>query len=272
MKTLTLVGHEVEFSAPQGDAYLESMSMSGPVDVLPIFEKFAMPGGIVIDVGANIGVTSIISGRLVGDGCVVALEPVPDTFKHLQLNVERSALDNVTCLMAAAGSEEGEVQLVTQTGSNFAAFVGYKDVLDRYTDYNVYSARVVPLDLVAADQRLTNVDFIKIDVEGYELEVLRGAKATLNRFKPVVFLEANNYCLNIFRRISLVDFTEEILSVFPIVFAVDTSFAFLDLTDHSTHPNFFHSNVVLGRYPNLLCGFDPTVKAGLQLIADQANN
>jgi FkbM family methyltransferase len=202
-------------------------------------------------------------------GCVLALEPVPETFQHLQQNVARSGLENVTCLKVAAGSEEGVVQLVTQTGSNVAAFVGYEDVLDRYTGYQAVSSRVVPLDLVTSEQELTRVDFVKIDVEGYELEVLRGARQTLSRFQPVVFLEANHYCLNIFRRMSLVDLTEEVLSVFPVVYAIDTSFKYLELTDRSTHPIFFHDNVVHGRFPNLLCGFNDTIKAGVERIADQ---
>src|SRR5665213_3141759 len=82
VKALTLVGHEVEFSAPDDDVYLLSMSMSGPVDVQPVFEAFATPGGTVLDVGANIGVTAVMSGYLVGDGRVVAMEPVPETFSH----------------------------------------------------------------------------------------------------------------------------------------------------------------------------------------------
>jgi FkbM family methyltransferase len=269
-KALTLVGHEVQFTAPDQDVYLDTLGMSGPVDVQPVLETYALPGGTVLDVGANIGVTAVMSGFLVGDGRVVAMEPVPETFRHLQLNTERSGLTNVTCLRAAAGSEEGEVELVTQTGANVAAFVGYEHVLERYRGYEAHAAPVVPLDQVAADQHLDRVDFIKVDVEGYELEVLRGARTVLADHRPVVFLEANHYCLNIFRRMSLVDFTEEVLSIFPLVYALDTSCTYLDLTDPSSHPIFFHDNAVLGRFPNLLCGFGPSVSVGVAQMADRA--
>jgi hypothetical protein len=66
MKAITLSGHEVQFSAPDQDVYLDSMSMSGPTDVQPIFAEFVKPASTVIDVGANIGVTAIMSGFLVG--------------------------------------------------------------------------------------------------------------------------------------------------------------------------------------------------------------
>jgi FkbM family methyltransferase len=257
MKVLTLMGRSVPFSAPEGDHYLETMSALGPVDLLPVFRACCRPGGRVIDVGANIGITAVMAAALVDPGQVVAIEPVPATFAHLEANVARSGLVNIDCVRAAAAAEEGEVGLVTLAGSNFAAFVGYENVLRRYTAYDEIPVRALSLDQIVAEVGLDRVDFIKIDVEGYELEVLRGARRTLSSFRPMVFLEVNHYCLNVFRRISVVDFIDEVLDVFPVVFAVDTSFSLIDLTDLCTHHVFFHENVVSGRYPNLLCGFDP---------------
>ncbi len=261
MKVLTLMGRSVPFSAPEGDHYLETMSALGPVDLLPIFGACCRPGARVIDVGANIGITAVMAGALVDPGRVVAIEPVPETFAHLEANVARSGLDNIDCVRAAAAAEEGEVGLVTLAGSNFAAFVGYQDVLRRYAAYDEVPARALSLDQIVAEVGLDRVDFIKIDVEGYELEVLRGARRTLADSEPVVFLEVNHYCLNVFRRTSVVDFVDEVLERFPVVFAVDTSFSVIDLTDLSTHHVFFHENVVSGRYPNLLCGFDQATAA-----------
>lgn len=258
-KELTLIGRRMTFTAPDGDHYLGGMAEAGPVDLLPVLTASCHPGDTVIDVGANIGVRAVMSALLTAPGRVVALEPVPETFVHLEQNCSGSKIDNLTCVHAAIGAVEGTVKLVTRTGSNFAAFVGYEGVLDRYVGYDEYEARVLTVDRLVKEQALTSVDFMKIDVEGYELEVLRGAASVLNGLQPVVFLEANHYCLNVFRRTSIVDFLDEILAFFPFVRAVDTTLNTVDLTQFATHHNFFHDNVVLGRFPNLLCGFDGRV-------------
>ena len=270
MKTLTLIGRDVAFSAPVGDLYLEGMSAIGPCDLLPVLGAACRPGDTVLDIGANIGVTAVISGVLVGSGRVVAIEPVPETFLHLEANTAAAGLGNITCVPAAIGDHEGTVDLVTRAGSNFAAFVGYEDVLDRYTDYAAYPARVMTVDRLVEELGLDRVDVMKIDVEGYELEALRGAASTLAADGPLVFLEVNHYCLNVFRRTSIVDFVEAVLAVFPFVMAVDTTLALLDLTDTTTHHVFFHDNVVLGRFPNLLCGFDDRVADVVAALASIA--
>jgi FkbM family methyltransferase len=265
-KTLALVGHEVLFEAADGDYYLENMSTEGPVDLKPVFETFCHTGSCVIDVGANIGITAVLAGFLVAPGSVLAVEPVPEAFRYLEQNVATSKLTNVKCVNAAAASEEGEVRLVVHPGWNFAAFVGYPDVLDRYPGYAEQRVHALSIDDLVASEGLSRVDFMKIDTEGYELEVLRGAVKVLSTFEPCVFLEVNHYCLNIFRRMSLVDFIEEILATFPLVYALDTTFAVIDLTDKQNHQHFFHENVVRERFPNLICGFTPAARQGVERL------
>jgi FkbM family methyltransferase len=267
IKTLNLLGHQVTFTSSDDDYYLETIMRSeGPVDIEKLFSVFCREGCTVVDVGANIGVTAVIAGLLVSTGCVLALEPVPGTFEYLARNVTDSNLTNVKCFNKAAAAAEGHVRLVTRPGYSFAAFVGYDEVLARYTEYDEERVESITLDQLVANEELSRVDFIKIDVEGFELEVLRGSTRILERFQPAVLLEANHYCLNIFRRISMVDFTEEILSHFPIVIAVDATLATLDLTLPGNHPEFFHENVVLGRYQNLVCGFDPAITEQMERL------
>jgi FkbM family methyltransferase len=272
IKTLNLLDQEVAFVASDGDYYLESMASNGPVDIQQLFEALCQEDSIVVDVGANIGVTAVIAGLLAPKGFVLALEPVKDTFEYLVGNIARSKLTNIKCLNAAASSAEGHVQVVTRPGHSFASFVGYEDVLERYAGYDEERVEAITLDRLVERDGVPRVDFIKIDVEGFELEVLRGCSQLLNRFQPTVLLEANHYCLNIFRRISMVDFTEEVLSYFPFVYAVDASSEFLDLTSKTNHPVFFHDNVVRGRFQNLLCSFDPTIASALERLRSDAQD
>jgi FkbM family methyltransferase len=272
LKTLNLLDQEVTFVASDDDYYLDSMAPNGPIDIQQLFEAFCNKDSNIIDVGANIGVTAVIAGMLAPNGSVLALEPVEHTFEYLAANIVRSKLTNVTCLNAAASSAEGHVQVVTRPGHSFASFVGYEEVLERYAGYNEETVEAITLDRLVERDGVARIDFIKIDVEGFELEVLRGCPQILKRSQPTVLLEANHYCLNIFRRISMVDFTEEILSYFPIVFAVDASSEILDLTSKTNHPVFFHDNVVRGKYQNLLCGFDPTILNTLERLRSNARD
>jgi FkbM family methyltransferase len=266
IRTLNLLDQQVAFSAADDDYYLRTLPSNGPADIQQLFELFCREDSNVIDVGANIGVTAVIAGLLAFNGSVLALDPVEDTFDYLAANIARSSLTNVKCLNLAAASAEGQVQVVTRPGHSFASFVGYDQVMKRYAGYDEENVEAITLDRLVQREGMTRVDFVKIDVEGFELEVLRGSSQLLKEAQPTVLLEANHYCLNIFRRVSMVDFTEEILSYFPIVFAVDASSEILDLTLETNHPVFFHDNVVRGRYQNLLCGFDPSIKSRLERL------
>jgi FkbM family methyltransferase len=260
VKTLQLLGRDLEFEAAPNDHYLEHMGIGGPVDLIPIFQAFLKPGDTVVDVGANIGVTAAIEAILVEPGRVLAIEALPETFGFLSENLAGSGLTGVSCVNAAAAAAPGAVEMIVHPGWGFGAFVGYENVLDRYRDFTAYQVPARTLDQLVEAAELDRVDFVKIDVEGFELEVLRGASRVLQEHRPTVILEANHYCLNVFRRLSIVDFLEEVLDVFPVVLAVDTDFLILDLTDTGTHQHFFHENVVSGRFPNLLCGFSDNVR------------
>jgi hypothetical protein len=102
---------------------------------------------------------------------------------------------------------------------------------------------------------LDRLDFMKIDVEGFELEVLRGAEGLLKRFQPTVLLEMNHWCLNMFRAVTLPEFRERLLAFFPYVYAVEQS-EFLDVRNDEDWFLIAHEHMVKFKYANLLAGFD----------------
>lgn len=133
---------------------------------------------IFLDIGANIGVMSMALGFSGLTG--VAFEPQPALFELLRENVSNF---NVSCMNRAVGAADGVVKMPKLRYSdrmNFGGIgIGMKSVLGSYD---------VPM--VAIDNcRLENIGFIKIDVEGYELQVLRGAEHTIRRFKPIMYIE-----------------------------------------------------------------------------------
>ena len=113
------------------------------------------------------------------------------------------------------------------------------------------------LDEVVKSLNLKQIDFIKIDVEGFEGQVLRGARQTLSSNKPVVVLELNHWCLNAFQRTSIPDFFDQLRSVFPILLAVDGQ-SYMDLHNESDSYIVMYHHILHMRFPNIVAGFDET--------------
>jgi FkbM family methyltransferase len=147
----------------------------------------------VVDVGANYGVYTKVLSELVGpNGRVFSVEPMPDTFALLQHNVRALQLRNVMPLRSAASDAEAtvemEIPLLPGGGSNFyqARIVPAEPrVSPRLRRVSVRASRLDALEPLAQE----DVSFIKIDVEGHELEALRGADGLLRRSRPALLVE-----------------------------------------------------------------------------------
>jgi len=99
------------------------------------------------------------------------------------------------------------------------------------------------------------VDLIKIDVEGYEMNVLKGLSQTIPKNRPVVVLELNHWCLNAFQRISVPDFFDFLTNIFPILYAVDNE-EYLDLHDENDRYIAMYHHIVHFKFPNIVAAFD----------------
>ena len=145
-------------------------------------------GDTVLDVGAHIGLFSVISSRLCGNsGKVLSFEPARETFALLQQTIRINDLSNLIIPRQAAVSDRsGKITFYVSPirGDNSNSLVSYKD--DR--ELIPVEVDMVSIDdLVAADHAL-KPSFIKIDVEGAELDALRGASYTMRTCKPAMIL------------------------------------------------------------------------------------
>jgi FkbM family methyltransferase len=148
-------------------------------------------GDTFIDVGANIGLFSMLASRWIGSsGLVLSLEPSRRECDRLREHIAHNRLDNVRVFQVAAGRHGSEALLHVaderHSGLNTlkSAFM-YPDVTESHAE----RVRVVTLDDLVEQQRVSKTDVIKIDVEGSECEVLMGARRLLERDRPVVILE-----------------------------------------------------------------------------------
>jgi len=155
-------------------------------------------GDVVIDVGANIGFYTLRLARelqRLGGGCVHAFEPIPANAERLAYNVAANGLGDVVRIHSLAlGSREGrsafhrENEYDASTGN--AAMIGAAVAPAFGADTE---AEVTTLDAFAERSGLGACALIKLDVEGAELEVLRGGAATIARLRPAILAEYNAF-------------------------------------------------------------------------------
>lgn len=236
------------------DDYLRGMGEEFEPDNVVFLTRLCDDDSRVLDIGANIGMTAIALSQICPRGRIAAIEPLPHTFQYLQRNVAEAAFSNIKIFNFALGSEDGPV-LMQGHPSNFASSF----IADNYkipnSDHFAEKVMVRRLDAAFPELSLDRLDFMKVDVEGFELEVFEGAKETLATYKPIVFLEMNHWCLNLYRRISIPEFRERLMKYFPYIYAID-GLEYLDYVDEKNvhHINYYH--VLKFRYMNLVAGFD----------------
>ena len=137
-----------------------------------LLRRISFPGAIAVDAGANIGIYSQFLSRCVGPaGAVHSFEPSPKSFKHLHAATRE--LPNVRALEAALGERSGKGELYLSSTLN----VDHRSYITES-----FSREVIPIEIIALDDYFKpaeRVDLVKMDIQGYELHALHGARRVL---------------------------------------------------------------------------------------------
>lgn len=150
-----------------------------------IIRRHLKPGMIAIDVGANIGYLTLLMAKLVGPkGKIYAVEPAQDNLEFLRRNVRLNGAENIEILPYAAGAEHCVQNFyLRKAGTLHSLYSPAKAAAE------ITQVQVMPLDELIREKR---VDFIKIDVEGGEIEVLKGSQRILQSNAEIkLILEMN---------------------------------------------------------------------------------
>jgi FkbM family methyltransferase len=185
---ITLIGFEnqrIEWSSNDtnsSEVYL--FGFSDNLTWFDIYKKYVHTGTMAIDVGANIGIHTLVLSRCVGDkGAVIAFEPSEIIFKRLLGTIALNGVKNVSALSCGAGE-----------------MVSTRRFEPYLTKFNIGQGRIdsngsSEITLTTIDEQLKNstlpLSLIKIDTEGYEINVLKGAQESLRKHKPAVVMEFN---------------------------------------------------------------------------------
>jgi FkbM family methyltransferase len=154
--------------------------------------RFLKPGMVLVDVGANQGEFSLFAAKRLSQGTVYAFEPMNIFFDQLTENISLNQFTNVKTFHCGLSDQSGEVPIyLGTTAGNENEGLG---TIFQSQERNrfIQNIQLRTLDQIATEEKIDTIDFLKIDVEGAELMVLRGARKTLERTRPVVMIEMSD--------------------------------------------------------------------------------
>ena len=144
-------------------------------------------GMVCFDIGGNIGYYVTLENKLVGkNGKILVTEPSPTNRKYLEKNVLAQGTNNIEIFDFACGDFDGITKF------SISKFSNYSQVFDEKKFSNADEVIHIPirkLDTFLTEKNITKLDFIRMDIEGYELNVIEGAKECIKKFKPMIQIE-----------------------------------------------------------------------------------
>jgi FkbM family methyltransferase len=180
----------------------------------------------VLDIGANLGIITFFLSKKIKNGKVFSFEPIPQNFNVMSFIVKIFGLKNVSINQIALGNENKNTQMILPEVSGVKLF-GLEHIKELETpgfnEGNEYGIQMRRLDEFNQLENL-KIDLIKMDVENYELEVLKGAEKLIKKHKPVIlcelwknefrdkvinYLESMDYKTKIIEGDELIDFSNE---------------------------------------------------------------
>jgi FkbM family methyltransferase len=158
---------------------------------LRVLDRFVRVGDVVVDIGAHRGVYTYRLAQLVGStGHVHSFEPNPSSLRTLE--AVRNGRANISIYRVALSDRSGEAMLHRPISDGVRIDAMSTVVVPhRHSalQFDSVRTRLVRLDDVFGPLHLTNLAFMKCDVEGHELEVLKGARGILDELRPVLLVE-----------------------------------------------------------------------------------
>ena len=141
------------------------------LEIIRLAEYYDIPIETVFDIGANIGITACELNDLFPKALIYAFEPVPDTF--IKLKKRTFSRTSIKCFETALGNEICSKMIDIGTRSDLVSFV------ESTNSGNEIKIKVDTLDQITQVKNIKRIDFLKIDTEGFDLEVLKGAEKLL---------------------------------------------------------------------------------------------
>ena len=162
--------------------------------VTKIIKKEIKDGMTCVEVGCNIGYYALLESKLVGkNGKVIAIEPSPINFQYTEKNLSLNKNSNVKYYNFAVGNIDTTTQFFISNSSNWSKIIEHPS--PSISEKNLVTVSLKKLDTFALENSLDNVDFIRMDIEGYETKAYEGMKKIIKKHKPKILIEIHSRLL-----------------------------------------------------------------------------
>ena len=210
-KAITLGGYEFSIcGVSDDDQYFRSIKTDMENEFQILCQRLVKSDYTCIDIGANIGIKSLFLSHHIKGGRVIAFEANPVVANVLEKNIRENCADNVTIKVCAIVENNGLSKF--EGGSAYGHLSSNESGID---------VSVLTLDTALREVGVTNFDFIKIDVEGNEFQIIRSSMEILDKNQALVMFEFNSWCLLAFGNNNPLDFLKFITQHFSHVYTIN---------------------------------------------------
>lgn len=161
----------------------------GPYEphVTHLFKNITKPNSICLDLGALVGFHSLMLAYLVPEGMVYSFEPSPEMYANLCKNIEANNMPNIEAINKGVFDQEGDFEFIENIG------VGQSHIIQK--DSGLDPSRVIScvvIDDWVKTKNIPQIDIIKMDIEGAEVNAIQGAMTSITTWKPDMVIEFNS--------------------------------------------------------------------------------
>jgi FkbM family methyltransferase len=246
---------KIAISGREGDIYFDNIASVGGANrfLMRCLDRLR-PRSAIFDVGANIGFTSALFAKRFKSASIYSFEPSRDAYPYLIETLRINDIENCRPVNIALGNRSGEA-LFSEDQNTAAA--SHLTIDSGALGRRSYSVEMTTIDDFVINNDIKELDFIKIDVEGLELDVLNGAVTTINKLRPNVFVEFNSFTLIAYGDISPRRLLEHLLKTFPHIYYFKNGEE-IEIRDSDSVLTFIHENLVFnGCVDDILCSHKP---------------
>ena len=200
-------------------------------EVMSVMRRVVLPDAVCLDIGANVGAHTLALASLAPRGRVYAFEPSARTFDFLRFNIASNRMVNATAIKLGLSNTAGLREFhyfKNYAGCSLSGGGGEGPDVDAMMkkawgvawERETETAEFTTLDAWADAAGLDRLDFVKMDVEGFERYVIEGGERTLRRFRPILISEFNLLSLNAYYGIDPQSYYEALARLYDHVYAI----------------------------------------------------